>query len=76
MSVGYPPAGKKSATSRSAAPTTENRSKDINLAKKYYNLEQILADPVKTRLYIEKLNKQLKEKVIGGTLPVAFSFNS
>jgi chromosome segregation ATPase len=37
-------------------------SKDIKLTKRYYNLEEILADPIKTRFYIEKLNKQLKER--------------
>lgn len=33
------------------------------MVKKYFNLEEILSDPVKTKLYIDKLNIQLIEKV-------------
>jgi hypothetical protein len=32
------------------------------LVKKYFNLEEILSDPVKTKLYIDKLNLQIIEK--------------
>jgi len=32
------------------------------LAKNYFNLEEILNDPLKIRLYIDKLNNQLREK--------------
>ncbi len=32
------------------------------LTKNYFNLEEILSDPLKIRLYVDKLNNQLREK--------------
>ena len=51
------------ARSVSSRPDATAVTRSIKLVKKYYNLEEILADPVKIRLYVEKLNRQLKEKV-------------
>ena len=45
--------------------STNNISKkNIKLCRQVYSLEEILNDPLKTRLYIDKLNIQIKEKVI------------
>ena len=33
------------------------------LHKNYFNIEEILNDPYKTRLYLEKLKSQLRERV-------------
>lgn len=35
---------------------------EAKLVKKYFNLEEILNDPIKTKHYIDKLNLQLIEK--------------
>ena len=35
---------------------------DPKLVKKYFNIEEILNDPVKTKQYVDKLNLQLIEK--------------
>jgi hypothetical protein len=40
------------------------QKRGIKLCRQVYNLEEILSDPLKTRLYIEKLNAQIKERVI------------
>jgi hypothetical protein len=54
-------------TSNTGAVTTKQTLSHphtfIKLSKQLYSLEEILADPVKTRFYIDKLNAQLKEKV-------------
>ncbi len=39
-----------------------NHSKNVKLVKHYFNLEEILANPEKTRLYIDKLNGQINER--------------
>ncbi len=41
---------------------TSNNS-NVKLNKTHYNLEEILNDPIKIRLYIDKLNNQIREKV-------------
>lgn len=51
-------ANKKPAWNR-AAPSTK---KNIQLSRQVYTLEEVLRDPIKIRLYVEKLNKQIKEK--------------
>jgi hypothetical protein len=50
-------------------PADTNKTQSIKLAqngpkltKNYFNLEEILSDPLKIRLYIDKLNNQLREK--------------
>lgn len=39
-----------------------NHSKGAKLVKQYFNLEDILTDQQKTRLYIDKLNTQITER--------------
>ncbi len=50
-------------------PADTNKTQSIKLVqngpkltKNYFNLEEILSDPLKIRLYIDKLNNQLREK--------------
>lgn len=50
-------------------PNDTNKTQSIKLVqngpkltKNYFNLEEILCDPLKIRLYIDKLNNQLREK--------------
>ena len=38
------------------------RRRNIKLCRQVYTLEEILNDPLKVRLYIDKLNVQIKEK--------------
>ncbi|CAF0887111.1 unnamed protein product [Brachionus calyciflorus] len=42
--------------------STSNLSKINKLDKTHFTFEEIITDPIKTRLYIEKLNNKLKEK--------------
>ena len=51
------------------APTTKrmnnniyNHNNNAKLVKQYFNLEEILSDPPKIKLYIDKLNMQIIEK--------------
>ena len=53
--------GSSSSLANSKKSTSKTQPK---LVKKYFNLEEILSDPIKTKLYIDKLNIQLFEKVI------------
>lgn len=40
----------------------KNKTTQSKIVKKYFNLDEILNDPIKTKLYIDKLNIQLIEK--------------
>ena len=44
------------------------------LHKTHFNIEEILSDPYKTRLYVEKLKSQLREKVGVGQLLASSCF--
>ncbi len=46
---------------KSLSKSTSNK-KDIKLCRQVYSLEEIINDPLKLRLYLDKLNIQLKEK--------------
>lgn len=51
-----------SATSKRANPNIYNHNRNAKLVKQYFNLEEILANPEKTRLYIDKLNGQISDR--------------
>lgn len=42
--------------------STSNIPKNVKLEKNHFTFEEIISDPIKTRLYIEKLNNKIKEK--------------
>ena len=48
--------------SKKANNNLYNHNKNAKLVKQYFNLEEILGDQQKTKLYIEKLNAQIAEK--------------
>lgn len=51
---------KTNANQKSAS--TSNLPKSVRLEKNNFTFEEIINDPIKTRLYIEKLNSKIKEK--------------
>ena len=46
-----------------SASSESLRRRNIKLCRQVYTLEEVLNDPLKVRLYIDKLNFQIKEKV-------------
>ncbi|RNA06053.1 hypothetical protein BpHYR1_026057, partial [Brachionus plicatilis] len=42
--------------------STSSLLKSVKLEKNHFTFEEIINDPIKTRLYIEKLNNRIKEK--------------
>jgi hypothetical protein len=49
-------------TSKKSNNNIYNHNNNAKLVKQYFSFEEILNDPQKTRLYIDKLNAQLDEK--------------
>ncbi len=55
-------AGQQQPSNKKVNSNIYNHSKNAKLVKQYFNLEEILANPDKTRLYIEKLNAQVNDR--------------
>lgn len=49
-------------STRQKSASTSNIPKNVKLEKNHFTFEEIISDPIKTRLYIEKLNNKIKEK--------------
>ena len=55
--------GKKPAGNPNINNNNNNNNKQLKVIKQYFTMDEILKDPAKVKLYIDKLSVQLKEKV-------------
>ena len=55
--------GQRSGSTTGAKINAPSQQQQQGQRKNVYNLSEILSDPIKTRLYIDKLNIQIRERV-------------